>query len=464
MQSNRSTKRLIVSTGDISDVDGFLAIARYAQTDADVLFVMNYPAYTQWDTKPLRERGFGQGYEFGVEEFLNAETSNGLKNIFSKNRVAKIKSNSNTDIRHRLLREMTRVGAHVCADAWENATNRKSKQLFFAIGGINDVCPFNLNVVKDELKIYENYEGIIMPGSLDTWTDWDGGTCSVFRLNNDTFQECDEKTWATYDEVYMDFNGSMAFFQNAWKQKIQQWVQGKKIKSMFMMGGVLTTEPPKTLPAIPGVLNRLSCATMNQAYAPAKTQDVLCFFATNKIPIYTVTNNVVTDLRQNGEERGMESAWVQKTNNFLTTSNAFKTIVTNYYKNEAKNKPFDMYTANALFDYLQNPSLHKKLFSTIIYVDDVFGVTLVSKRIIALSHEVISAYVDQITPITQQSDSTIAALNKEIDCLLLIQPRLTFFHSYLLEFELKDGFNPSFTPWWQQKPITPVAHPPLLLP
>ena len=42
---NRNRKSLIVSTGDISDIDGFFALAQYAKTGSDVLFVMNYPAY-----------------------------------------------------------------------------------------------------------------------------------------------------------------------------------------------------------------------------------------------------------------------------------------------------------------------------------------------------------------------------------------------------------------------------------
>jgi len=43
-------KKLIISSGDISDADGFYAISQYAKdTDADVLFIMNYPAYMNTD-------------------------------------------------------------------------------------------------------------------------------------------------------------------------------------------------------------------------------------------------------------------------------------------------------------------------------------------------------------------------------------------------------------------------------
>ena len=37
-------RKLIISTGDASDADGFLAIALYARTGADLLFIMNLPA------------------------------------------------------------------------------------------------------------------------------------------------------------------------------------------------------------------------------------------------------------------------------------------------------------------------------------------------------------------------------------------------------------------------------------
>ncbi len=44
-QSHTNLTRLIISSGNISDVYGFFALAEYAKTGADVLFVMNYPAY-----------------------------------------------------------------------------------------------------------------------------------------------------------------------------------------------------------------------------------------------------------------------------------------------------------------------------------------------------------------------------------------------------------------------------------
>lgn len=51
MKTNNIMSRLIISTGDVSDVDGFYALAEYAKTGADCLFIMNYPAYV--DDPPI---------------------------------------------------------------------------------------------------------------------------------------------------------------------------------------------------------------------------------------------------------------------------------------------------------------------------------------------------------------------------------------------------------------------------
>ena len=61
--SSPVSRPLIVSTGDISDVDGFFALAKYAKTGADVLFVMNYPAWIECDHHHSKlEQGLGFAY------------------------------------------------------------------------------------------------------------------------------------------------------------------------------------------------------------------------------------------------------------------------------------------------------------------------------------------------------------------------------------------------------------------
>ena len=39
-------RKIIITTGDISDFDGFLALSLYKNSGADIVaFIMNYPAY-----------------------------------------------------------------------------------------------------------------------------------------------------------------------------------------------------------------------------------------------------------------------------------------------------------------------------------------------------------------------------------------------------------------------------------
>ncbi len=57
------SKNLIISSGDISDVDGFYALACYAKTGSDVLFVMNYPAYVAVNYAKTHNANVDKNYE-----------------------------------------------------------------------------------------------------------------------------------------------------------------------------------------------------------------------------------------------------------------------------------------------------------------------------------------------------------------------------------------------------------------
>ena len=83
------------------------------------------------------------------------------------------------------------------------------------------------------------------------------------------------------------------------------------------MGGVLADATPMTMPSLPNILNRFSrllnvessslsitvfdrvwnSATMNQLYHPRRTASFFAVLEKNsKIPVFTITNNVVHDL------------------------------------------------------------------------------------------------------------------------------------------------------------------------
>ena len=72
---------LIISTGDISDVDGFYALAKYAQSGADVLFIMNYPAYLNpTNYNVCEELELGLGFRYNTAAYLKT-CNNELNNL-----------------------------------------------------------------------------------------------------------------------------------------------------------------------------------------------------------------------------------------------------------------------------------------------------------------------------------------------------------------------------------------------
>ena len=66
-------QHLIISTGDISDVDGFLALAEYARTGSSCLFIMNYPAFLDpsiSESHPETKNADGLGFTYGCHTVM----------------------------------------------------------------------------------------------------------------------------------------------------------------------------------------------------------------------------------------------------------------------------------------------------------------------------------------------------------------------------------------------------------
>jgi len=68
-------ENLIISTGDLSDADGFYALANYAKSNADVIFIMNYPAYLNVSEESTLEKegeqAYGLGYEYNASTYFD---------------------------------------------------------------------------------------------------------------------------------------------------------------------------------------------------------------------------------------------------------------------------------------------------------------------------------------------------------------------------------------------------------
>ena len=69
-----NNKAMIISSGDISDVDGFFALAEYAKTGADVLFIMNYPAYINVaaEDPTFETKNPGLGFKYSAQQVFDS--------------------------------------------------------------------------------------------------------------------------------------------------------------------------------------------------------------------------------------------------------------------------------------------------------------------------------------------------------------------------------------------------------
>ena len=147
MKSTSSKGTLIISTGDISDVDGFFALAEYAKTDATVLFIMNYPSYTQRGIDTFKENEFGLGYTYNAETFL--KKSEVFEDTHKEDLYHTIKQSFEF---FDMYTALTIMAIKMANKIWIESGGGKDK-FFFCIGGVNSINPFNANKLKNELYV-----------------------------------------------------------------------------------------------------------------------------------------------------------------------------------------------------------------------------------------------------------------------------------------------------------------------
>jgi hypothetical protein len=385
----QTSRKLIISTGDISDVDGFYALAKYAQSGADVLFIMNYPAYLdqsmQERSGKKEENGcgfnFSKGQYFAAsDEIMRFFTANSMNEKYSRLRT-KYKTEADDGI-HRIF---TDLGFILSSNVWKDThvcRGLTKGNLYFCIGGVNTISPFSAKDMKNELFVYVDY--------LDN-TEINFGSYEETKTYASDKSEKDLNALLSQsDEIYIDFNGSMAFYHD--KMKTSILTHGDRIKGAFVMGGVYSFEEPKTMPKIDGTLNRFSCATMNQLYSPEKAYDFFIDMAKLSIPIFMVANNEVHALETSKEvmQPGQSDRSVNTTirtdfgwRSFLNTNGIYSffldTLADTYYNNPVyapPRKAFDFYTALALTESMKRVSFRtedKKL-----YFDKKYGICMIA--------------------------------------------------------------------------------------
>ena len=333
-------RNLIISTGGINDVDGFFALAKYAQSGCDVLFIMNYPAYIgvpEEKYDPLyADTNPGLGYKYSAKQVLD-NAPQPLPDSYQRflERYPEVDSNA------RMKRALTDLAFVMANRVWTESiasAGVDAGKLLFAIGGINTINPFSEKSVKNEVLVYSD---LVDP--LEMSIDPEQG-----KVYDSEGKASHDIEWEIYSGIYIDFNGSLAFWNGRLTSMLSEKDIVQKIKGVFVMGGVYADTVPITMPSIHNVLNRFSSATMNQLYHPQNTADFFAFLKQFKVPTWTVSSNTVSKL-------GSFEEVLKFLDSNKLTSGYLKSMAEKHYNSayHPPKKPFDYYVALALCDILE---------------------------------------------------------------------------------------------------------------
>ena len=209
------------------------------QTGADVLFVMNYPGYVgeiaDDDQYHLGHPGLGYKYtsdqvltnfvkNLQICPFIHASAPSERNEMESFVQVFKSLKDE-TDLYKKFLKRygskapndkmkaaMTDIAFEMTRKVWLDLPAESRGRCFFCIGGVNAINPFSASAVKNEIAVYAD----IMPDGAARISPEEG---SFYDFDG---QKLDRPlNLSGYDEIYMDFNGSMAFFGNDWKKRLE---------------------------------------------------------------------------------------------------------------------------------------------------------------------------------------------------------------------------------------------------
>lgn len=396
------SERLIVSSGDMNDVDGFFALREYAKTGADVLFVMNYPAFLGVEGDGIEElepgRGFRystrkvvektntvlSGYERVVDDFAdrvkrvdvdgmevsdmrlmwdrltaNMAAYTAMLKLFGVNAGL-----SDADMNQRMKRLLTGLAHCMAKSVWGDARSA----LYFCVGGVNEVNPYHVDGVGNEAFVYARKCALEQVG---LFRDVDVTQDRIFESSGDMWGGSVGRFLNRYTSIWLDFNGSLAFLNDNWINNLD-WLSSR-VKAAAVMGGVYSYVPPLTMPAIKGFMNRFSCSTMNQLYAPSKTAQFLGYIQRHQIPTYVVANNAVVALVGHGLWRNFLRV------NELENSSLVEYTASFYEENPGfvVQKPYDFYVAKVL-TRLMSVGWDFQTSERVMFYDGKYGIALLA--------------------------------------------------------------------------------------
>ena len=115
---------------------------------------------------------------------------------------------------------LTDIAFSLAQKVWKDLPAENRGSCFFCIGGVNKINPFSAKDVKNEIVVYVDAVGKdakhISPLE-GAFYDSEGCSMGVLELSH-------------YNEIYMDFNGSMAFFSEQWRKRLSDPAVAAKVK------------------------------------------------------------------------------------------------------------------------------------------------------------------------------------------------------------------------------------------
>ena len=117
---------------------------------------------------------------------------------------------------------MTDIAFAITQKVWVDLPTESRGNCFFCIGGINAINPFSAKAVKNEILVYHD----AIPKGTKQINPVEG---TFYNMSGNEQPELD---LLQYDEIYMDFNGSMAFFGDKWRARLSHPAVAQKVGCM----------------------------------------------------------------------------------------------------------------------------------------------------------------------------------------------------------------------------------------
>ena len=422
----QGTKPMIITSGDCSDFDGFLALPIYykaaLETGADVYFMMTYPSYlnpknNKDQSKSSNPPEPGLGYDYGFDVLKNHWSDYNYDAESEDKRIARVSYvddvkkviinyldlNDWKDLNFKYYKiGMDKIAMDIITIIWHRCSeifpNRNVPKIYWIGGGYNTINPFHFSKIKNEVYVYG--KPLLTIKKSVTITNY------CIQLTRDGFiSHCN-----SCSQVFMDMNGSMAWYDTDIEQ-----ILTNKLNCCVVMGGVEPETSIDTISSVPDVINRFSTATMNQLYHPTNTGAFFekfadkCIFVTNnainKYFNWGMKNHkgrtqwltkLLTDKNINNIEINIDN-YFNNYDNFKTDINQMlnvmidndskffgtysETLFDAFYSVDLRKddrKPFDMISAYELYKCMMNtPSEYTK--NKTLYFNYTYGITILSQ-------------------------------------------------------------------------------------